>query len=75
MCSETNTKLIITFIYTYLIIQVLLFTLHFYLVSHHNLILSLIATLPMSLFIPSVYLIFQKYVCSEDFEDIDENEI
>ena len=68
MCSETNTKLIITFIYTYLISQVLLFTLHFYLVSNHDLIMSLIATLPLSLFIPSVYLIFQKYVCSEENE-------
>ena len=68
MCSEENTKLIFTFIYTYLISQIILFTLHFYLISNHDLVMSLIATLPLSLFIPSVYLIFQKFVCSEENE-------
>lgn len=70
MCSKEICILFFKFVFIYLISQVILFTLYFYLVSEHDLLKSLIVTLPLSLFIPAVYLIFDKFVCSEENPDI-----
>lgn len=71
MCIYEDKMRLLKAFTIYLISQIILFTLYFFVFSksinyQDKLLESLVVTLPLSVFIPIVFLIFDKFIFSEE---------